>query len=67
MFDLIDKKQKGTFNPVNAFRFKTYHRMQDMDSQKVRYKKEEDYILPLNVPLNMDIEEVFRLRELKNF
>lgn len=58
LFDKIDQSTLKGSNPVDAFRFKTWHRMQDIDSQQVRYSEQLDYILPLSLPNHVKIDEV---------
>lgn len=56
MFELVDKNTSVDESPVNAFRFKTWDRFQNLGTKKVRYTSQEDNILALSLPQEISAE-----------
>uniref|UniRef100_A0A915EQV9 USP domain-containing protein n=1 Tax=Ditylenchus dipsaci TaxID=166011 RepID=A0A915EQV9_9BILA len=51
LFEIIDNNAPTGQNPVNAVRFVNVNRFEDIASTHVRYRKHDDYILPLTIPM----------------
>jgi len=58
LFEKIDENvPEGQESPVDAFRFKFISRLQDISTGFVSYTPQDDYILPLTLPMDLSTEK----------